>query len=109
MLSSTFCNNIIIFLLFGRYLSNTISESPQVVPDVDEDSSGDTKGEFESSSKLRLPELELRLTKFRENVNNKEPRVTLTRESLTQPPIRRISEDARPLTAAEILAHRHLL
>ncbi|KAJ7394886.1 Serine/threonine-protein kinase 40 [Desmophyllum pertusum] len=91
------------------YLSNTISEPPQVVPDVDEDSSGDTKGEFESSSKLRLPELELRLTKFRENVNNKEPRVTLTRESLTQPPIRRISEDARPLTAAEILAHRHLL
>lgn len=92
-----------------RYLSNTISEPAQVVPDIDEGSSGDSKDGFESSSRLRQPELELRLTKYRDNVNNKEPRVTLTRESLTQPPIRRISEDARPLTAAEILAHRHLL
>ncbi|XP_020616626.1 serine/threonine-protein kinase 40-like [Orbicella faveolata] len=91
------------------YLSNTMSEPAQVVPDIDEGSSGDTKDGFDSSSRLRQPELELRLTKYRDNVNNKEPRVTLTRESLTQPPIRRISEDARPLTAAEILAHRHLL
>ena len=97
------------FLSIRRYLSNTISEPAQVVPDIDEDSSGDNKDGFDSSSRLRPPELELRLTKFRDNVNNKEPRVTLTRESLTQPPIRRISEDARPLTAAEILAHRHLL
>ena len=96
-------------LLIGRYLTNTISEPAQVVPDINEGSSGDTKDGFESSSRLRQPELELRLTKYRDNVNNKEPRVTLTRESLTQPPIRRISEDARPLTAAEILAHRHLL
>jgi len=99
----------ILFLLINRYLSNTMSEPAQVVPDIDEGSSGDTKDGFESSSRLRQPELELRLTKYRDNVNNKEPRVTLTRESLTQPPIRRISEDARPLTAAEILAHRHLL
>jgi len=97
------------FFLIIRYLSNTISEPAQVVPDIDEGSSGDSKDGFESSSRLRQPELELRLTKYRDNVNNKEPRVTLTRESLTQPPIRRISEDARPLTAAEILAHRHLL
>ena len=99
----------ILFLLIGRYLSNTMSEPAQVVPDIDEGSSGDTKDGYESSSRLRQPELELRLTKYRDNVNNKEPRVTLTRESLTQPPIRRITEDARPLTAAEILAHRHLL
>lgn len=99
----------ILFWLIGRYLSNTINEPAQVVPDIDQDSSGDSKDGFESSSRIRQPELELRLTKFRDNVNNKEPRVTLTRESLTQPPIRRISEDARPLTAAEILTHRHLL
>lgn len=86
-----------------------MSEPSQVVPDIDEDSSTENKGGFDSSSKRRPPELELRLTKFRDTVTSKEPRVTLTRESLTQPPIRRISEDARPLTAAEILAHRHLL
>lgn len=93
----------------SRYLSNTVSEPAQVVPDIDEESSSDSTKEFDSSSRLRAPELELRLSKYRDNVSNKEPRLTLTRESLTQPPIRRISEDARPLTAAEILAHRHLL
>lgn len=93
----------------SRYLSNTVSEPAQVVPDTDEESSSDSTKEFDSSSRLRAPELELRLSKYRDNVSNKEPRLTLTRESLTQPPIRRISEDARPLTAAEILAHRHLL
>lgn len=93
----------------ARYLSNTVSEPAQVVPDIDEESSSDSTKEFDSSSRLRAPELELRLSKYRDNVSNKEPRLTLTRESLTQPPIRRISEDARPLTAAEILAHRHLL
>lgn len=90
------------------YLSTTISEPAQVVPDIDEDSTGN-KGAFENSSRQRPPELELRLTKLRDTVTTKEPRVTLTRESLLQPPIRRISEDARPLTAAEILVHRHLL
>ncbi|XP_058968379.2 serine/threonine-protein kinase 40 isoform X2 [Pocillopora verrucosa] len=93
----------------ARYLTNTVSEPAQVVPDIDEESSSDSTKEFDSSSRLRAPELELRLSKYRDNVSNKEPRLTLTRESLTQPPIRRISEDARPLTAAEILAHRHLL
>lgn len=93
----------------SRYLTNTVSEPAQVVPDIDEESSSDSTKEFDSSSRLRAPELELRLSKYRDNVSNKEPRLTLTRESLTQPPIRRISEDARPLTAAEILAHRHLL
>lgn len=91
------------------YLTNTVTEPAQVVPDIDEESSSDSTKEFESSSRLRAPELELRLTKYRDNGSNKEPRLSLTRESLTQPPIRRISEDARPLTAAEILAHRHLL
>lgn len=94
---------------FSRYLTNTVTEPAQVVPDIDEESSSDSTKEFESSSRLRAPELELRLTKYRDNGSSKEPRLSLTRESLTQPPIRRISEDARPLTAAEILAHRHLL
>ena len=101
---------MIISLVIDRYLSTTISEPAQVVPDTDEESSTEKKGAFESSSRQRPPELELRLTKFRETMTTKEPRVTLlTRDSLTQPPIRRISEDARPLTAAGILAHRHLL
>lgn len=91
------------------YLSTAIGEPAQLVPDIDEESSTDNKAPFEKSSRQRPPELELRLTKYRDTAANKEPRVTLTRESLTQPPIRRISEDARPLTAAEILAHRHLL
>lgn len=92
-------------------MSTTISEPAQIVPDTDEESPTEMKkGAFESSSRQRPPELELRLTKFRETMTTKEPRVTLlTRDSLTQPPIRRISEDALPLTAAEILAHRHLL
>lgn len=106
----TSCTSLIyyFYLFLGRYLSTTISEPAQVVPDIDEDSTGN-KGAFENSSRQRPPELELRLTKLRDTVTTKEPRVTLTRESLLQPPIRRISEDARPLTAAEILAHRHLL
>lgn len=91
------------------YLASTIGEPAQVVPDIDEESSMENKGSFDKSSRQRPPELELRLSKFRDNVTNKEPRVTLTRENLSQPPIRRITEDARPLTAPEILAYRHLL
>ena len=90
-------------------MSATISEPAQVVPDIDVNTAADNKEGYDKVKRSRTAELELRLSKFRDTMCAKEPQVTSTRESLPQPPIRRISEDARPLTAAEILAHRHLL
>ena len=54
-------------------------------------------------------DLELQFHKLSDEFFKQEPLVGISQEVLCQPPIRRISEDARPLTAAEVLVHRHLL
>jgi hypothetical protein len=81
-------------------------ETPQVVPDVNELTDSNSLDKDKNSIP---PELDLRFHKLSDEFFKQEPLAGLTQEVIIQPPIRRISEDARPLTAAEILAHRHLL
>lgn len=81
-------------------------ETPQVVPDLQES----TESNSQEKDKNNIPpELDLRFHKLSDEFFKQEPLPGITPEVILQPPIRRISEDARPLTAAEILAHRHLL
>lgn len=79
-------------------------ETPQVVPDIEKqvDSQVKEKDKPPLSSDFRFHKLSDEFFK-------QESLSSIAQEVICQPPIRRVSEDARPLTAAEILAHRHLL
>ncbi|EDO41944.1 predicted protein [Nematostella vectensis] len=90
------------------YSTATLAEPAQIVPDADEENN--KKQITEEATSHEIPTgLETRLSTLSDDFFAKEPLGTVTRDVIPQPPIRRISQDARPLTAAEILAHRHLL
>ena len=91
-----------------RYLATQRSEPPQLVPDIDDEPDEKEPGK-EGVTQPRPAELELRLNNGREEFcSSKDAPPAPLRDVGPQPPIRRISGDARPLSAAEILAYRHL-
>lgn len=92
--------------IFFRYLAACVGPPDQVVPDVDS-AQEERETELPKTQLEKTAELELRLNKMRDDFLIKDQQISVARETIMQPPIRRINEDARPLTAAEILANRH--
>ena len=89
-------------------------EQLQVVPDIDNegDDALKSKQTVKESNPLIPPDWDLKMHQDSSgsNITSKvNRRLAIPHRRLGPPPIRRISQDARPLTSAEILAHRHLL
>ncbi|XP_072018785.1 serine/threonine-protein kinase 40-like [Amphiura filiformis] len=87
-------------------------EQLQVVPDIDDE--GDDALKLKPTSKdsnpLIPPDWDLKLHQDTSATAGKlNRRLAIPHRRLGPPPIRRISQDARLLTSAEILVHRHLL
>ena len=87
-------------------------EELQVVPDID--SQGDdalkakpSKDSTSPTNPLTPPDWELKMHQDHSTIKVGGRRPAHRRPGAL--PIRRISQDARPLTSAEMLAHRHLL
>ena len=93
------------FFILCRYLAS-VGPPDQIVPDIDS-AQDQEEAELPKTQLEKTAELELRLNKMRDGFLIKDQQITVARETIMQPPIRRINEDARPLTAAEILANRH--
>ena len=79
----------------------------QVVPEDSED----TDEAVPSAPPAGLSEFELKLQEANaeSDIAAKSGKVVMPRRRHNQPPIRRINQDAKPLTQGEIMAHRHML
>ena len=84
----------------------------QVVPDIDDDTE---KKESASVSVSNNDDLETKLNRSQDSILPSTKQQTVVSSGVAsqtthrQPIIHRLSQDARPLTAAEMLAHRRLL
>lgn len=88
----------------------------QVVPDIDEQAEKEQKvSPFKSTPSSTMSDFEMKLTQSitsttGQKIGQKLPIQTRRRPHTTlQPPIRRLNSDARPLSPAEMIAHRRLL
>ena len=95
---------------------SAVTGTLQVVPDIDDQSEKEKKDSLSKASpSSTLSEFEVKLaqsitTTAGAKIMPKLPVPTRRRvPSALQPPIRRLNSDARPLSPAEMIAHRRLL
>ncbi len=104
---------ICLCLLDNRKAMALQGEQLQVVPDIDKEGDDALKPKpstKESGPMISPPDWDLKMHQdTASNTSKLNRRIAIPHRRLGPPPIRRVSEDARPLTSAEILAHRHLL
>ena len=103
-----------------RFSSSSLTAQIQVVPDIDsEDAKAQSKAKTVSSSSSKSSStssqgLEIKLKRLQNALINRPESpptfssVVVSQPLQRQPVIRRLNHDARPLTAAEAITHRHL-
>ena len=96
-----------------RRSMSTMGGPMQVVPNIeDEEEGGDKQQSTPPIAPPGTSDFELKLRQATTDANNqlmKERKILVNRKRVAQPPIKRINQDAQPLSPAEALAHRHLL